>query len=108
MPNRAYRRDERKDQIVLAFNIRYANVGESPMTMTLIAKKLDMRPSGHLSSILKEMVADGILEVTVQEYRNSGVSHFYKLKPGTYTMPKRLERMVKFTVNGTKQEALGI
>lgn len=104
----AYKRAERKEQVVLAFTVRYANVGVSSMTMTLIAKKLDMRPSKHLSDILKEMVTDGVLEVEIQEYRNSKTSHFYKLKEGTYTMPERLRRMVKFSINGDMQKALSL
>lgn len=108
MPRFAYKRAERKEQVVLTFIVRYANVGESPMTMTLIAKKLDMRPSKHLSDILKEMVGEGILEVEEQEYHTNSVAHFYKLAKGTYTMPKRLERMIKFSINENIQEALSL
>ena len=58
---KAYKREQRKEQILLQFDVWYSNGDTEPKTMTRIARALDLTPSTKFTHILLELVADGKL-----------------------------------------------
>lgn len=98
MPNTYFRREERKKQIELVLTIR-AQHGKSPEgTAYTIARLLDIAVSGHLYSILTDMVAEHRLNVRDEQMGDRGTRTFYALPPGTY--PQDDERTVSLRING--------
>jgi len=60
---KAYRRSQRKQQVIKQLQIWYQNDYAREATSHRIAKALDLTPSMHFIDILNEMVSDGDLEV---------------------------------------------
>ena len=59
---KAYRRSQRKQQIIKQLKIWHQNGYANEVTCNKIAKALDLTPSPHLLDILNEMVEEGDLE----------------------------------------------
>lgn len=64
---RAYKREERKRQVLRQFGVWQSNGDTEPKTMNRIAKALDMTPSPHVRDILLELVAEGKLAFVERE-----------------------------------------
>ena len=106
MGYRAYSRAERKVQIVASLAIMVQH-GKSPSaTMYQIAKKIDVRPSGHLLKILAEMVASCDLSVAYKDHRPNSIKGIYELPEGSYTVPKTHRREIKLSRAGMTYERL--
>lgn len=76
---RAYRRAERKRQVVKQLAIWFENGYATDATSYKLAKALDMRPSQKFSDILNEMVAEGTLKAEVREQPGRYPTKFYSL-----------------------------
>jgi chromosome segregation and condensation protein ScpB len=68
---RACRKDERKSQIEREVAAAMV-MSQKPLSMTQIAKRLDMRPSSHLMNLLMELATEGRLDYRVEAYRSKG------------------------------------
>lgn len=106
MGYRSYSRAERKVQIIASLAIMVQH-GKPPVaTMYQLAKKLDIRPSGHLLKILAEMVATGDLTVEMKDHRKNSIKGVYRLPEGSYTVPKTQRREIKLSRAGMTYERL--
>jgi hypothetical protein len=76
---RAYRRSVRKQQIIKQLKIWHQNDYAKEATSYMLANALDMVVSTTFIGILKEMVAEGDLEVVEREQPGRWVTHFYLL-----------------------------
>jgi len=58
---KAYKREQRKEQILLQFDVWHSNGDTEPKTMYRIARALDMTPNQRITDLLLELVAEGKL-----------------------------------------------
>lgn len=79
MPRKNYSKSERKQQIIASFQIRAEHGKPNEATKYGIARALDVTPSQHLETILKEMVAEGTLSVQERDQRGRWTTRFYSL-----------------------------
>lgn len=84
-----YSREVRAAMIVIAFAIEIQQGRINEMTAYAIAKKLGMRPSTHLNSILREMVASGQLDTYTRPNKGRWTTWYYCLPEGSYTPPTK-------------------
>jgi hypothetical protein len=75
-------RDFRKKQIIDVFRVQAKGGWPKWFTMYRIAKIIGMRPSTHLSGIIKEMVDEKTLKVKRTSNPGRWDSHFYALNSG--------------------------
>ncbi len=99
---KAYSRDERKSQIISVFAIELQHHKEPKMTMYAMAKRLNMSPSNHLTKILKELVAGGLLECSQEIHRPGVNKSMWSLKQGTWAYPQKQQRLVTVSMGGKK------
>lgn len=97
---KAYRRSARKQQIIKQLQVWYQNDYAKEVTMNKLAKALDIEPSTHLVSILKEMVAEGDLEVVEREQPGRWVTHFYLLASSRIITEKFSRRHISVKSRG--------
>jgi len=106
MKIKAYSRAERKEQILNTLLIKVQHGKKPNATMYQIAKSLDMSPSNHLMKILKEMAKDGQLNWYTTDHRPGLKKYVFMLPRGSYTPPKKQDRVIKLAVNGEYQQGL--
>lgn len=78
---RAYKRSDRKQQVLKQLSIWCENGYATEATSYRLAKALDMRSSQHLLSILNEMVEDGSLVREMREQSGRMPTFFFALSP---------------------------
>jgi len=105
---KTYSRYERKAQVIALLSVE-AQHGRTPkMTMYRIAKGLDMSPSNHLTKILKEMVAAGLLDCSQAIHRPGVNKAIWGLKEGTWAYPQSMRRLITFNLNGKEKGVLSL
>lgn len=98
MPNRYFKKSDRKDQVELALKIRGDN-GKSPEgSAYVIAKLIDMAVSPNLFSILADMVAERRLNVRVESLGARGERKIYTL--ANYQTQSEEDRVINLKING--------
>lgn len=76
---KAYRREKRKEQVILQLRIWKENGYATEATSYKLAGALDMRPSQHFTDILNEMVEAGTLKAEEREQPGRYPTKFYSL-----------------------------
>jgi len=76
---RAYRRSQRKQQVIKQLRIWHENGYATEVTSYKLAGALDLRPSQHFADILNEMVAEGDLQRVCREQSGRWSTFFYLL-----------------------------
>ena len=76
---RAYRRSQRKQQVIKQLRVWYENGYATEATSYKLAKALDMRPSTALLNILYEMVDEGDLTMEYREKNGRFPGHVFLL-----------------------------
>jgi len=105
---KAYRRDERKVQIMAALAIKAQHGQQPKMTMYQLAKRLDMSPSTHLLNILKEMQSVGLLTCEREEHRSGIERLVWWLPGGSYQLPMEAAREIPIKKNGISQGVMSL
>jgi hypothetical protein len=62
MPGKSFSRAVRKSHIEASFINRYRNGSTMEVTSAQVAKALMLEPSGHIRTLLAELVYDGVLD----------------------------------------------
>jgi hypothetical protein len=102
MPNRYFKKEERKQQILLALCIKAQHGGEPKGTAYTIAKLIDMAVSPNLYSILADMVAERRLDVRSEVLGGRGERTWYILPEETARECAGHE--ISIRINGTIYE----
>jgi len=99
-PQKAFSRDERKEQIMGQFAIWERNKDTEPKTMNRIAKALGMTPSPHVRDILLEMVADGKLGFKEHDQKGKWTARDYYSLMSNLITEKYLRRTISVSKRG--------
>lgn len=106
MKTKAYTRSERKDQIILAMALERRDTRYAQWTMYRIAHELNMSPSNHLMTILREMVRDGDL-LSYEAGHRPGWNKTIFILDRTHNARQLPVREIRvFSHGGTRQEKL--
>lgn len=110
MKTRALSKDDRKNQILMAFavNIQAGGIGE--LTSVDVAHKIGLVPSKHVRDFLKELVIEGLLE-SIKEPMSGAVGCRWIYRPtlafdARTGHPKREPRTIAIKTHKNGQLAL--
>lgn len=99
MPNRYFKREDRKQQIELALCIKAQHDEIPEGTAYTIARLIDMAVSPNLYSLLTDMVLENRLDVRWETLGDRGTRTWYSL-PAAKAAQCR-EREISIKINGT-------
>lgn len=99
-PPRAYKRSERKEQVLGQFGLWHEKGDTDPKTMNRIAKALGMVASQHVTDILLELVVEGKLAFIEREKSGRWTARAYYSTTKTLITEKYGKRRVSVKRRG--------
>ena len=105
---RAYKRSERKAQVLSQFGVWQANGDHEPKTMNRIAKALGMTPQQHVTDMLLELVNEGKLAFVEREKSGRWTARAYYSTTKTLITEKSLRREIPVKKRGVAVGQLGL
>lgn len=106
-PQKAFSREERKQQVIDQFNIWHRNGDTKRKTMSRIARALGMTPSSTFRDMLLEMAVEGNLIVDPPGEAGSHTVRHYSLVR-TLITEKSLRRTITVKKRGVAVGQLGL
>jgi hypothetical protein len=103
---RAYKRSERKEQVLGQFGTWQANGDNEPKTMYRIAKALGMTPQQHVTDILLELVDEGKLGFVEREKSGRWTARAYYSTVKTLITEKYGKRRIAVKHKGVERGQL--
>lgn len=97
---RQYSREKRKEQIINQFRVWYQKDDTNPKTMHRIAGALGMIPSGDITEMLRELVAEGKLTSEKRDQPGRWTTNFYLLAEKRIIAEKLLKRSISVRNRG--------
>jgi hypothetical protein len=99
-PQKAYKRPQRKKQIIKQLMLWLEDGYASEATSYQLAKALELNASPHFRNILNEMVDEGILTATERDQSGRYTTRFYALAHGADIITRNVNRRVNVKHKG--------